>query len=95
VRTRRPFFRSRPSKLLALATLGLVVVAALTPYLPLASLLGFQTMPAHFYPILAFIIFAYIGAAETPKVLFYRKMQKRSHHGASAAIFEQQNTSGG
>ena len=36
VRTRRPFFKSRPSKLLALATLGVVIVAALMPYLPFA-----------------------------------------------------------
>ena len=74
VRTRRPFFRSRPSKLLTLATLGVVIIAVLIPHLPFASLLGFQTMPAHFYPILALIIFAYIAAAEATKVFFYRKI---------------------
>ena len=73
VRTRRPFFKSRPSKLLALATLGVVIVAALTPYLPFASVLGFQAMPWHFYPIIALIIFAYVAAAEATKALFYRK----------------------
>ncbi len=76
VRTRRPFFRSRPSKLLTLATLGVVIIAVLIPHLPFASLLGFQTMPAHFYPILAFIIFAYIATAEATKVRFYRKIGK-------------------
>lgn len=74
VRTRRPFFRSRPSRLLALATLGVVIVAILTPYLSFASVLGFKTMPAHFYPILAVIISVYIAAAEATKVLFYRKI---------------------
>ncbi|MGB9475521.1 MAG: magnesium-translocating P-type ATPase [Candidatus Udaeobacter sp.] len=74
VRTRRPFFRSRPSKLLALATLVVVVVAALIPYLPFASVLGFQTMPGHFYPIITLIVFAYVAAAEATKVFFYRRI---------------------
>jgi P-type Mg2+ transporter len=74
VRTRRPFFKSRPSKLLALATLGVVIVAALMPYLPFATVLGFQTMPGHFYPIIAVIILGYVAAAEATKALFYRKI---------------------
>jgi Mg2+-importing ATPase len=73
VRTRRPFFKSRPSKLLALATLAVVIVAALIPYLPFATVLGFQAMPWHFYPIIALIILAYVAAAEATKALFYRK----------------------
>ena len=43
VRTRRPFFKSRPSKLLALATLAVVIVAALIPYLPFASCARFSS----------------------------------------------------
>ena len=73
MRTRRPFFKSRPSKLLALATLAVVIVAALIPYLPFATVLGFQPMPRHFYPIIALIILAYVAAAEATKALFYRK----------------------
>jgi hypothetical protein len=38
--------------------------------------LGFQTVPAHFYPILPVIIFAYIAAAEATNVLFYRTVGK-------------------
>lgn len=51
-----------------------MIVAALIPYLPFASVLGFQTMPGHFYPIIALIIFAYIAAAEASKAFFYRKI---------------------
>ena len=76
VRTRRPFFKSRPSKLLALATLAVVIVATLIPYLPFATVLGFQAMPGHFYPIIALIILAYVAAAEATKALFYRKMRE-------------------
>jgi hypothetical protein len=47
-------------------------VTALTPHLPFAGVLGFQPMPAHFYPIIALIVVAYIVAAELAKLLFYR-----------------------
>jgi Mg2+-importing ATPase len=73
VRTRRPFFKSHPSKLLVLATLAVVILATLTPCLPFASVLGFQTMPAHFYPIIALIVLAYVATAELAKLAFYRK----------------------
>jgi Mg2+-importing ATPase len=72
VRSRRPFFKSRPSKLLALTTAMIVVITVLTTHLPFAHALGFQPMPAHFYPIVAAIIVAYIGTAEFAKLLFYR-----------------------
>jgi P-type Mg2+ transporter len=71
VRSRRPFFRSRPSKLLVLATAAIVLITALTPQLPFAGALGFQPMPVHFYPIIALIIVAYVVAAEVTKRLFY------------------------
>ena len=73
VRTRRPFLRSRPSRLLALATLGVVIVTVLIPHLPFAAVLGFGIMPPHFYLILALIILAYVIAAEAAKRVFYRK----------------------
>jgi Mg2+-importing ATPase len=73
VRTRRPFLRSRPSRLLALATLGVVIVALLIPHVPFAAVLGLGIIPRHFYPILALIILAYVISAESAKRLFYRK----------------------
>ena len=56
-----------------LATLAVVILATLTPCLPFASVLGFQTMPAHFYPIIALIVLAYVATAELAKLAFYRK----------------------
>jgi Mg2+-importing ATPase len=73
VRTRRPFFRSRPSRLLVLATLGVVIVTVLIPHVPFATVLGFGMMPPHFYPILGVIILVYVIAAEAAKRVFYRK----------------------
>ena len=80
VRSRRPIFRSRPSKLLALATFAVVTAAILLPQLPIARILGFQAMPWYFYLIIAAIILAYVVAAEGAKVLFYRK----TSHGMTA-----------
>ena len=46
VRTRRPFFRSRPGRLLLASTAALVAVALILPYVPAASLFGFVPLPA-------------------------------------------------
>jgi hypothetical protein len=66
----------KSSGIQTLATLGAVIVAAVTPQLPFAPVFGFQTMPAHFYPIIALIILAYVAAAEATKALFYRQNGK-------------------
>jgi P-type Mg2+ transporter len=75
VRTRRPSFRSHPSKLLVLATGAAIIVAILTPHLPFAAALGFRVMPPHFYPIIALIILGYVAAAELTKLFFYPRLR--------------------
>ncbi len=75
VRTRRPFFKSMPSKLLMGATAASIAIAILIPHLPFAPILGFESMPAHFYPIIAAIILAYIAAAEIAKRFFYPRLR--------------------
>ena len=77
VRSRRPFFKSRPSKLLALATVAIVIVTAVTPYLPLAGVLGFQPLPIYFYLVLGLVVLGYVVTAEIAKSVFYRH-----NHGA-------------
>ncbi|HAK05772.1 MAG TPA: magnesium-translocating P-type ATPase, partial [Spartobacteria bacterium] len=71
VRSRRPFFRSRPSKLLVLATAATIAVTFLVPHLPFAPLLGFGPMPARFYLVILLIVIAYMAAAEITKRVFY------------------------
>ena len=73
VRSRRPFYLSRPSRLLTFATFAIVGIALLVPHLPFSTALGFQSMPAHFYPIIGLIIGLYVVAAEVAKHLFYRR----------------------
>jgi magnesium-transporting ATPase (P-type) len=60
VRSRRPFFRSRPDTRLLWATLGVVAVTLVLPYLPLASVRGLTPLPPSFLALLALIVVAYI-----------------------------------
>jgi Mg2+-importing ATPase len=72
VRTRRPFFRSRPGTVLLVSTLALVVVALALPYAPWAGVLGFVPLPATLLATLAAITVLYIIATELMKGWFYR-----------------------
>ena len=72
IRSRKPFFKSRPSKYLLVATLLVVVVTLLLPYTPLADLLGFTQLPLLFPLLLGLIIILYVLAAELTKRIFYR-----------------------
>lgn len=73
VRSRRPFFKSRPSRLLVLATTLVVLATLLIAHLPFANVLGFTTLPPHFYPALAGIAFFYVLTAEIAKWMFYQR----------------------
>ena len=74
MRTRRPFFKSRPSLPLLLATFAVVAVAFVLPVTPLGRVFGFQPLPAIFVPLIAGIVVLYFGAAEVAKRLFYRHL---------------------
>ena len=67
IRTRKPFFRSKPGKYLLIATLLIVVVTILFPFTPLAELLGFQPLP--------FTILLVIGLLSC-SILLQQKWQK-------------------
>lgn len=75
IRTRRPFFKSMPSKYLLTATLAVVVTTFLLPYTPLARLFMFTPLPIYFLVIVAVIVAIYILAAEMAKRLFYSRVR--------------------
>ncbi len=75
IRSRRPFFASRPGKYLLIATLLIVVVTLLLPISPLAGLMEFQPLPLLFLFMLAVILLIYIIAAEMLKRAFYRRVK--------------------
>jgi Mg2+-importing ATPase len=72
IRTRRPFYRDRPSGLLFTATLLVMAAAVLIPFTPLAGPFGFERLPPIFYPVLGIILALYIASAEAVKSIFYR-----------------------
>jgi len=74
IRSRRPFFKSRPGKHLLIATLAVVACAMIFPFTPLAMLFGFVPLPMSFLMILGGIIILYILTAELAKKIFYSKI---------------------
>ncbi len=74
IRTRRvPFFRSRPSAGLTVASLGVVAVGVWLPYSPVAGLLGFQPLPAPFFLALVAMVLVYLVCVEAAKAWFFRR----------------------
>jgi Mg2+-importing ATPase len=72
VRTRRPFTRSRPGRVLLAASVALVLVTFLVPFLPHAEVLGFVPLPARLITALVGITCLYVLATEVLKRWFYR-----------------------
>jgi Mg2+-importing ATPase len=72
LRTRRPFFRSRPGRQLVIAVMGVVAVTFALPYTPLGSLLKLTYLPAPVLLLLTGITVAYVLANEVAKKVFYR-----------------------
>jgi len=73
VRSRKPFFKSRPGKYLLMATLLIVGATLLFPYTPLGELFGFSPVPFSFLLLMGVIVVLYIIAAEVAKGVFYKK----------------------
>ncbi|MET0385897.1 MAG: HAD-IC family P-type ATPase, partial [Polyangiales bacterium] len=72
VRTRRPFYRSRPGRVLLLTTLALIPIAYAIPFLPGAGALGFVAPPWQLLVVLTVITLLYVAATELTKQWFYR-----------------------
>ncbi|MGB0085119.1 MAG: magnesium-translocating P-type ATPase [Rhodomicrobiaceae bacterium] len=73
LRTDRPAFRSRPSRLLLWSTVAVCALTLATPFLGEASILfGFVPISAGQMGVLIGITAAYIAATEVAKALFYR-----------------------
>jgi Mg2+-importing ATPase len=74
MRTRRPFFRSRPGTLLLLLTLVLIAVSLAIPYLPLTDVFGFVPLPPALLSTIVLIVLLYVVATEFQKRWFYRRV---------------------
>ena len=73
MRTRRPFFRSRPGSLLLSSTVVLIVVALVIPYLPFDTVFGFVRLPGSLVAVIMGLTMLYVAATEGQKRWFYRR----------------------
>jgi Mg2+-importing ATPase len=72
IRSRRPFFKSRPGKYLMAATVLIGIVTLCFPFTPFAASFGFKPLPFSVILMIAAIIGLYILTAETIKRIFYK-----------------------
>jgi Mg2+-importing ATPase len=73
VRTRRPFFQSRPSRWLMATVLGSIAVVFCLPYIaPVAKLIGLVPLSPAFLLMVVLITALYVLVVETAKHFFYR-----------------------
>lgn len=75
IRSRKPFFRSKPGKYLLIATLSIAVLTLVLPFTPLRNIFGFSPLSFPTYLYLALIIVIYIFAAEITKRIFYKRVK--------------------
>jgi P-type Mg2+ transporter len=74
IRTRRvPFYRSRPSRPLLVATLVTVAIGSLLPISPLADVLGFGHLSPQFYLALVAMVATYLVLVELVKQRFFHR----------------------
>ena len=75
IRSRKPFFSSRPSKYLLIATLLVVFATVALPYTPLSGIFGLTPLPLSFILLILTIVSLYVLSAEIVKAFFYKKVK--------------------
>jgi len=75
IRSRKPFFKSRPGKYLQIATFSIVILTLILPYTPLGIVFGFSPLSITTLLLLLLIVVLYIFTAEITKTIFYKKVK--------------------
>jgi Mg2+-importing ATPase len=76
VRTRMPFFKSIPGKYLLTATLLVISITLVLPFISVGrKLFGFTALPISFLIFMGVIVALYIISAEVLKKIFYKKVK--------------------
>jgi Mg2+-importing ATPase len=73
VRSRKPFFKSRPGRHLLLATLLVAGITLVLPFTPIGKVFGLAPLPASFLWLMGIIVVLYVISAEVLKTVFYKK----------------------
>jgi P-type Mg2+ transporter len=75
IRSRKPFFKSKPGRYLLMATLLIVAITSILPFTPLGTVFGFTTLSISTYILILLIVVIYVIAAEITKRIFYKKVK--------------------
>jgi Mg2+-importing ATPase len=75
IRSRKPFFRSKPGKYLLIATLSIALITLIFPFTPLGTLFGFAPLRFTTYILIFVIVGLYVVTAEIVKRIFYKKVK--------------------
>jgi len=75
IRSRQPFFKSKPGKYLLITTLSIVFITLILPFTPVGKIFGFIPLSFTTYLLLLLIVAIYIVAAEITKSFFYKKVK--------------------
>ena len=78
VRTRRPFYRSRPGTLLLVSSVIVIGVTIALPYLPFSSVFGLIPLPAPLVLAMIGLTVLYVLATEVAKRHFYSRTRYAS-----------------
>ncbi|MGE3609329.1 MAG: cation transporting ATPase C-terminal domain-containing protein [Bacteriovoracaceae bacterium] len=73
IRTARPLFKSRPSKSLIGASLGVIMLTLLAPLILQNKIFEFHPLPLSIYGTLFMVLLSYLVTAEIFKIWFYSK----------------------
>ena len=76
LRTRRPFFRSKPSRYIVIASILVALVAGYLPYSPLAKPLGIEGLSLPLFLAIIGITLVYVACNEIAKRFFWRPSQR-------------------
>jgi len=76
IRTRGNPFRSRPSPVLTVTSLGALVIAAVLPFTVLGTRLGFVPLPWGFFLALSVMVVGYLAGVEVVKRWFFRRQAR-------------------
>ena len=72
IRTRKPFFKSRPGAPLLWTVIGVTLVTFCLPWSPIAPLFSLTPLPVPYFLFIFSIVLLYMGTVEVAKRFFYR-----------------------
>jgi len=75
IRSRKPFFKSKPGKYLLIATISVIIITLILPFTPVGTVFGFSPLSFTTYLLLLLIVVIYIFTAELVKTIFYKKVK--------------------